>query len=238
MCTVTYLPLSPKGFVLTSNRDEAVARKTSLPPAKYQIENLTVFFPKDSQANGTWIATSSNHFTLCLLNGAFQKHISKPSYKRSRGLVLLDFFLFNDVAKYGLEYDFQDIEPFTLLIIESEKTPEIHELRWDGQQLYVKKMDASEPHIWSSANLYDAETIVEREHWFGKWLSENKVDSDPESILSFHHFGGKGDLKNDMIIDRTEKRTVSITSIIQEENSKTMVYEDLRNQETKRFRIY
>lgn len=237
MCTVTYLPLSPKGFVLTSNRDEAVVRKTSLPPAKYQIENLTVFFPKDSQANGTWIATSSNHFTLCLLNGAFQKHKTKPPYKRSRGLVLLDFFLFNDVAKYGLEYDFQDIEPFTLLIIESEKTAEIHELRWDGQQIFVKKMDASVPHIWSSANLYDAETILERELWFGKWLGENSYDSDPESVLSFHHFGGKGDQKNDMIIDRTEKRTVSITSIIQEEKSKTIVYEDLQNQTTKRFRI-
>jgi hypothetical protein len=54
----------------------------------------------------------------------------------------------------------------------------------------------------------------------------------------FHHFGGKGDQKNDMIIDRTEKRTVSITAIIQEEKSKTIVYEDLISQETKHFRIY
>ena len=238
MCTVTYLPLSPKGFVLTSNRDEAAVRKTSLPPAKYQIENQTVFFPKDTQANGTWIATSCNHLTLCLLNGAFQKHISKPPYKRSRGLVLLDFFKFNDVTKYFSEYDFQDIEPFTLLIVKSEKDAEIQELRWDGLGLHVKIMDASAPHIWSSANLYDNKTILERECWFGKWINEHNYTSDPENILSFHHFGGKGDVKNDMIIDRTEKRTVSITSIIQEENSKTMVYEDLQNQEIKRFRIY
>ncbi len=122
--------------------------------------------------------------------------------------------------------------------MKSEDEAEIHELRWDGQQLFVKKMDASVPHIWSSANLYDAETILERKLWFGKWISENKVDSDPESILSFHHFGGNGDPKNDMIIDRTEKRTVSITSIIQEEKSKTIVYVDLATQETKHFRIY
>jgi uncharacterized protein with NRDE domain len=237
MCTVTYLPLSSAGFVLTSNRDEATARKTSLPPAKYHIENHTIFYPKDTQANGTWIATSNNHFTLCLLNGAFQKHVSKPPYKRSRGLVLLDFFQYNDVNKYTSEYDFQNIEPFTLLIVKSEKKAEINELRWDGLRLHVEKKDASIPHIWSSANLYDYETILEREHWFGNWLGENNFVSEPETILSFHHFGGKGDLKNDMIIDRTKKRTVSITSIIQEEKSKTIVYEDLQNNQTKRFRI-
>lgn len=237
MCTVTYLPLSPKGFILTSNRDEAVVRKTSLAPSKYRIENVTVFFPKDLQANGTWIATSSNHFTLCLLNGAFLRHVSKPPYKRSRGLVLLDFFSFNDVSKYILEYDFQDIEPFTLLIVESGTETILHELRWDGVKLHVKKMDESVPHIWSSANLYDCEIILERERWFGKWLKENSYESEPESILSFHHFGGKGDMQNDMIIDRAEKRTVSITSIIREDSLQTIVYKDLQNQETKRLRI-
>ena len=238
MCTVTYLPLSPKGFVLTSNRDEALARKTSLPPAKYQIENLTVFFPKDAQANGTWIATSSNHFTLCLLNGAFQKHVSKPPYIRSRGLVLLDFFNFNEVNKYATEYNFKGIEPFTLIIIKSDQTTDLQELRWDGLKLYANKIDSTQAHIWSSANLYDSETIQERQYWFQQWLTESDYDSNPESILSFHHFGGNGDRENDMIINRKEKQTVSITSIIQEETSKTMVYEDLQNQETKRFRIY
>ena len=61
MCTVTYLPLQDNGFILTSNRDEAIVRKISLPPAKYTINNTSVFFPKDQEANGTWIATSSNN---------------------------------------------------------------------------------------------------------------------------------------------------------------------------------
>jgi len=238
MCTVTFLPLSPKGFVLTSNRDEAVLRKPALAPAKYQIGDVAVFFPKDDQAQGTWIATSNNHFTLCLLNGAFQKHNSQPPYKRSRGLVLLDFFKHNSAEEFANECDFEGVEPFTLLILHSERTTTLHELRWDGINKFLKKMENSQPHIWSSSTLYDSETILEREQWFERWIEENAYSDEPERILSFHHFGGKGDTQNDLVMDRNEKRTVSITSIIEEAQSKTIVYEDLQNQEIKRFRIF
>ena len=237
MCTVTYLPCAGQGFVLTSNRDESISRKSSLPPSKYNINNISVFYPKDQQAEGTWIATAPNHFTLCLLNGAFQTHVHKPPYRKSRGLVLLDFFFYNSVDAYISEYDYTDIEPFTMIVLNDQRTMELFELRWDGDKLHHKRLDATLPYIWSSSTLYKKEIVEQREQWFQEWLELNPAHS-PDQVLSFHHFGGNGDAYNDLVMDTKEKKTVSITSIIREEASRTIVYEDLVHKTEKRYCIY
>src|SRR5258708_5525570 len=137
MCTVTFLPLNETEFVLTSNRDEKSVRKPALQPSLYQVHNALVVFPKDQQAEGTWIASSGIPFTLCLLNGAFERHVSKKNYRISRGLMLLDFFHFNNVDVFLDEYNFEGIEPFTLLLLDTRKRKlELTEARWDGTKIY------------------------------------------------------------------------------------------------------
>ncbi len=39
MCTVTFIPESVSGFILTSNRDEAPNRST-VPPKIYEVKNV------------------------------------------------------------------------------------------------------------------------------------------------------------------------------------------------------
>jgi len=77
MCTVTYLPLK-KGFILTSNRDERLLRKPSTVPQIQLINKVAVLFPRDMEANGTWMATAQNGRSVCLLNGAFEPHHHNP----------------------------------------------------------------------------------------------------------------------------------------------------------------
>ena len=96
MCVLTYIPTENQGFILTSNRDEAVSRTLALPPKKYQLGGQYVFFPKDPQGDGTWIGSCGN-YTLCLLNGGIEKHVPKPPYRKSRGKVILDPFKLFDV---------------------------------------------------------------------------------------------------------------------------------------------
>ncbi len=288
MCTVTYLPLQDNGFILTSNRDETILRKSALPPAKYTIHNKCVVFPKDQQANGTWIATSPRSYTLCLLNGAFEKHTPNTSYKKSRGLALLDFFHYANANDFIDKYDFKGIEPFTMLIIKGNNKIEfsppqpsqregaanaqaiqqkdsadgkilpfwedlggaspplrggreglnsIVELRWDGNLLHHKKTNPKHPHIWSSVTLYSKEIIVQRKKWFKEWLNKHSIYT-PDEILFFHHFAGNGNKKNNLIMNRQEKQTVSITSVINENESRSIIYEDLVNKVLKRCRIY
>ena len=224
MCTVSYLPTS-LGFILTSNRDEWERRLPALAPQKYIVHNTEVSFPKDQQAQGTWIAISEA-FSLCLLNGAFVKHIQQPPYRLSRGIMLLDFFKYNDPRAFANNYNFEGIEPFCLLII-SNTNLEFYEYRWDGSILHQTKIDSSIPHIWSSVTLYTDEIILQRKRWFQEWLDSHKHFSVDE-ITHFHQFAGEGDEENNVLMKRNNGiQTVSITSIELENKKLSMKYNDL-----------
>jgi uncharacterized protein with NRDE domain len=51
-----------------------------------------LFFPKDTDAGGTWIVMKENGDAAVLLNGAFINHTAEPPYRLSRGIILLDIF--------------------------------------------------------------------------------------------------------------------------------------------------
>lgn len=229
MCTVTFLPLQHSNFILTSNRDEALARKEALPPAKYRLNGENLIYPKDAEAQGTWIYTSESSFTLCLLNGAFEKHKHQPPYRHSRGLVVLDFSSFNNVNQFATNYDFSGIEPFTLVIVEQNQALTLHELRWDGKKIWVKKLNEQVPHIWSSTTLYTNEVCQMRKVWFDEWLAENQLFTQ-ESILKFHQFGGVGSPENTLVMQRENTlKTVSITSIKRTDSAIDITYLDKIN---------
>jgi hypothetical protein len=213
MCTLTYIPKQQTGYLLTSNRDESVFRKPALSPQKYLLDGIPVMYPKDTEAGGTWIAISGNGFTLCLLNGAFARHLHKPPYKHSRGLVVTDFFKYNNVSVFVKEYDFLGIEPFTLVIIESGTEIIIHEIRWDGTSSYYTTLPSDIPQIWSSAMMYDPEVIEERGKWFRQFLTSHP-DPTPDDMLQFHHFGGGQNTENSVLMNRNNMlKTISITSV-------------------------
>jgi len=237
MCTVSYLPLHGEGFIITSTRDEKSLRKPALPPEKYNIHDGPVYFPRDTDAGGTWIASSPGGHSLCLLNGGFIFHESNPPYRRSRGLVLLDFYLYNDVAGFRDQYDFKGIEPFTLLIRNVKGTgtgsadPQFDELRWDGKQVHHTPLNPELPAIWSSVTLYSDEVINQRKLWFEQWLAGH-----PEftvgSAVDFHKTAGTGNIQNDILMNRDNMvRTVSITSILRDPLRYEYYYEDVINQQ-------
>jgi len=204
MCTVTYLPLSISSFILTSNRDEGQNRKIALPPEKYTVYGTDVYFPKDTDANGTWFAVEKTKFTLCLLNGAFEHHEHHPPYRLSRGIMLLDFFKYNNVSDFLFHYTFEGIEPFTLLVFEQSPTSGIQEIRWDENKIYSAKKDASAPLIWSSAQIYSKNVVQQREEWFDAWLKA-KNEFTIENIVRFHKTGGTGNSENDLHMNRDGK---------------------------------
>ncbi len=237
MCTVTYLPVGKTEFYLTSNRDEKTARAEAIPPKKYKINNISVFFPKDPQAGGTWIAASEKNYTLCLLNGGYKKHIPEPHYRLSRGLMLLDFFNYNDAVAFKRNYDFKGIEPFTLLIICTTDEICFYELRWDGQTAFLNHVDEDKPHIWSSVTLYTDEVIAERKGWFDDFLRD-KPHFSKEDIIHFHKFGGSGNSSNDLLMNRDNiTRTVSISMVHRTANNLFMNYTNVISKETESIRV-
>lgn len=227
MCTVTYIPTADK-FFLTSNRDEKSWRKQALPPRFYLHNDFHLMYPRDEHAGGTWIAANKKGNTVVLLNGAFEKHISKPPYKKSRGLVLLDVIKSSTPLKYFMNAGLQDIEPFTLVLFEENN---LFECRWDGDKKYCNQKDKLKPHIWSSATLYSDDVVKKREEWFYTWLNKN-INPAHQEIMQFHCLAGDGDKANDLLMNRNDTvSTVSVTSI--ELNVKTLLmrYLDIKTNE-------
>lgn len=222
MCTVSYLP-GQSGFILTSSRDEKITRPIARFSDPVIINGQQVTFPQDPLGQGTWIA-SSNTRTVCLLNGAFKAHQPKPPYKHSRGLVVLDAFNYLSLQCFAQNYDFNGLEPFTLLLIE---VGQLLVLRWDGSQLFATEKDASQKHIWSSATLYTPGIIQKRQEWFNQWISSIQELS-LNSIHKFHLTAGEGDPENAVRMRRDNLyQTVSLTSVVRSGPEMDMIYEDL-----------
>jgi len=223
MCTVTYIPKGEAQYILTHNRDEMPERSPQQ-VTRDQIEEHRLIFPREPSKGGTWIASSDQDLTICILNGAFVSHERTPPYRRSRGLVALDFFSYSKASAFVDRYRFEGIEPFTMLICEG---PQLHELRWDGKKAHLNELDTQKPHIWSSAPLYKPEVHRKREQWFDVWRQLHP-QPELEEILDFHHNAGEGDPRTDVIMKRSEHfRTVSVTNVIRSEKKIDMKYNDL-----------
>ncbi len=222
MCTVTFLPRENGSFILTSNRDEAPQRSPHALSAIIR-SGQELRFPQDTRG-GAWIAASSDNRLVCVLNGAFEKHTPQPPYRRSRGLVALDFFDYPDFSSFALDYQWEGIEPFTLIVWDQGR---LWELRWDEKQIHRLELAAGKPHIWSSSTLYDRAAQARRKAWFAGWL-EGRHDFSKAAVLDFHRTTGDGDPWNDLIMNRNGVvRTVSITCVEKSLKNFGMDYIDL-----------
>lgn len=226
MCTVTIIPNGKNNFVLTSNRDEAPSR-VSLALDFYNTNNTTLLFPKDEMSDGTWIGVSEKNRVVCLLNGAFEKHERKENYRQSRGVVVKDFMLANTLEYIIETYNFEDIEPFTLVLADWNNNLKFFELVWDGKDKYVKQLPF-EANIWSSSTLYDNAMKQERLSWFDDFKLKNDLNTN--SLLEFHKTAGKNNKDYGVIMNRGFVKTTSITQINKHNNLLEMHHENLQNQ--------
>jgi len=209
MCTVTYIPRGDHKFILTSNRDENRRRTTSLLVTRL-VGKEQVLFPVDPISGGSWIAISQSSRVAGILNGAFEKHRHIPPYKRSRGLILLDFFKTSGITQFITQWEFEGVEPFTMVMYQPDL---LVEFRWDGVQKHSKQISLDEPHIWSSSTLYNQHTITKRSDWFANWYKQNQKPNF-EKLMQFHRYGGKPDPHNGLVMNRDNKvQTLSITGI-------------------------
>lgn len=241
MCTVTYIPpFSDQVFILTSNRDEKVFRKT-IAPDKYQINNIDVCFPKDAEKGGSWIAANNNGRLCCLLNGAFIPHRKQDFHTHSRGKVLTDMTTFN-----GNTQDFFDAqplnntEPFTIISIQHKKgdITEMKEFIWDGTQKHIKELNPKNPQIWSSVTLYSSNDRELRKIWFERFLRENSTRVCTGKVYDFHAGRHTVDQTMNLVMKRKGGlKTVSITQVLPSDDGFSMKYTDLLNSTTNQVKI-
>lgn len=223
MCTVSYIPLA-HGYLLTSSRDECYLRET-LPPSSYVHAGKKMIYPKDLRSGGTWIAGCNDETVACLLNGAFEKHEKKSTQTVSRGIMFLDSLQLDEMEEFVKNFDFGKVEPFTLLRM---KTNAFYELKWNGSDTFLSKLDKGEPNIWSSPTLYTPEQRIEREKWFYQWITEKSNYPDFD-IMGFHNSRHGQDQTGDILMSRSNgMQTVSITQIRNGLFTPSMIHVDLK----------
>jgi hypothetical protein len=225
MCTVTYIPLKGKGYILTSSRDEKVSRPVASKPKITDHSTYKLLFPGDPKGGGSWIACDNSGRTVCLYNGAFKAHKPEYPYRHSRGLIVLDYFNHDNPEVFRKTYNFLNIEPFTLIILNKNR---IEELKWDGKKTYLIHHKYDEPKIWSSSTLYAPNVVKLRESWFEEWKTKSS-SPDQNSIIDFHLTAGDGNKEHNVLMERKSfaLRTVSITSVKLSDRIIEMKYLDL-----------
>lgn len=233
MCTLTYIPLPDGQYVLTDNRDEHILRPMASFPSSFATsEGKQWWAPIDPQGGGTWIGSEAYVKTLCLLNGAFQSHIRKPSYRKSRGLIVKELLESSRPFITLQNMDLSGIEPFTLILVKHSPVLRIIEAVWDEAQLYIKDMDTASAHIWSSTPLYNPEQRMARQQLFNDFLAEK-----PSKLWSvndawdFHHNKEGLDASNAILMQRKLMRTMSTTSIWMDKQWKMRYKDQLKEEE-------
>lgn len=224
MCTLTFYPLSNSEFVLTSSRDEAPDRATFFPEV-YTHNSLEMLYPKDAVAGGTWIGASTRKRMLSLMNGGFIAHKRKDKYRLSRGVVVLNLLETESVKDFLDEFDFTDIEPFTIILLDGKDKPNLLQIVWDESNLHIKSLEIR-PYIWSSSPLYTPEMQKIREEWYEKFLTDNRL-ARPSDLWQFHHSAGGEDKEVSLRIDRGYVRTKSITQFVLSPYTVESIYHDL-----------
>lgn len=219
MCLVSYIPLKD-GYILSSNRDENPERAAAK-VVKQTVGDEQIEFPQDVKG-GSWIIKSSKNRLVCILNGAFKNHVQQLPYRLSRGVMMKQFFEFNQAVDFFEHYNFWNIEPFTMIIVDQG----LFEFRWDGSRKYIKTLDRTQIHIWSSCTLYDQQSQNKREHVLRRSLMNINVD-DSEALIKAHTLYIPQDQPNGLFIDRDIVKTISHTQVKLSDSAISMKHFDL-----------
>jgi hypothetical protein len=222
MCTVTFIPFGNTIFI-TSNRDESPSRQSKGLTSRHSLDGPAIHYPLDVESNGSWIALADTGRSVCLLNGGFIPFIPDPSYRMSRGQVVMDAAVAPDALTFVENYNLEGIAPFTLLVFEKNNFIQIV---WDGFKRHISELPFDQPRLWSSVTLYPPAVREWRNEMFETWMKEREV-FDRESIMAFHCLK-KGDAGNDFIMNRNEVvKTLSVSSIQLQKHKGSLLHLDL-----------
>ena len=229
MCTLTFTP-KKSGFILTSSRDERANRPT-IPPKNYEIKGQNFIYPKDEEKGGSWLVLGEE-MVVCLLNGSFTESFLKNKYQESRGNIVLKRFDYETSGLFLEEESFEELPPFTMIIISFKNNLKLEEISWNGRSKSRTEIDHTFPKIWSSSTLYNEDQRAERELWFTEFL-QNESEISEEKLLNFHQKQHSTNSAKNILMKREDgKQTTSISQIIKREKNVKFFYKNTLNNTT------
>lgn len=213
MCTYSFLRVGD-ARIITMNRDESRSRHES----DFNKE-VSVLYPTDSLAGGTWFGSNQNGLVIALLN-RYQAH--NPHGYKSRGLLIPDFLEhWNNANQINVltEQSLRDYNPFDLIASDNHQT---WHLSWDGKTV-VAVQRSEEFFAFSSSGVNTKQTIQHRLELFKQWQQSLPNNSSyaftANTVLKhFHLHQRMGDEKRSVLMDREEAHTKSVCQVIVDAN--------------------
>jgi uncharacterized protein with NRDE domain len=219
MCTVSFVCANDT-IIITSNRDEKIIRPSAIPPKNYTLKGKNIIYPKDPKAGGSWYVVDENGTVLVLLNGADEKHQVHLSYRKSRGLIVLEMISSTSPKEFWNEIDLENIEPFTLVLFQEKQ---LFQLRWNGTEKSTVVLKTDKNYVWSSSTIYSKDIREQRSNWFYSFLDANPEITE-EKMLHFHRYTETDNNEHGLVINRNDElKTLSITQAVIEKN-KVMIH--------------
>lgn len=206
MCILSIFSKQNGDFILTQNRDESYLRPTSDEILTRKFEGQKFTGPIDLVSNGTWMYYSDN-YVVCMLNGEYEKHSHRPPYRKSRGLIALDFLNYSTVNEFVEQINLEGVEPFTMVMLDRHSSAKTI-LVWNGHHKYLEDHSGKKLIVRSSSTLYNTEDKLVHLTEFQDLTNPNE-----EMILQKHH-----ELKMHPNDRFPTVQTTSITQIIQIDN--------------------
>ena len=135
-----------------------------------------------------------------------------------------EFFTYEHSVSFFEHYDFWNIEPFTMIIVEGNE--QTYEFRWDSNTKHIRELSPNEIYVWSSSTLYDRENQVRRETKLRSNLKE-AVDSN-ESIKAAHLTKDNSDPSKGLYVKLGGiVETISHTQVILQKDKSQLIYHNL-----------
>ena len=222
MCVVSYINHN-NTFYFTSNRDIPKNRKIAIPPKCYNIKGQDIIFPKDPDAGGSWIASTSQKLG-CVLNAKNKRELTNNN---SRGILLIELLQQIDSEKYFLKTKLENIYPFSIIELDTLKKT-LKKFIWDGNNRDIEKLDVDKNYLWLSSSIYKTSTMNKKSELFNVMLN---TQISKKQIKNFH-------LKNQFCESKPKNiNTASITQISGSLNIEIMDYHNLLNDKLDSFLI-
>jgi uncharacterized protein with NRDE domain len=197
-------------LIFTFNRDEHPLRNNIEAIEVKRINKKKIYYPKDQKHGGTWFVVDNKGNLALLFNGAFVKHIKKPIYEKSRGVLLLELFEYDNFLEAFSKCNLNEIEPFSVIAFFQNQ---LQRLTWDGEVKNCSNLNIQDQYIFSSATIYDTQIQHKRKNWLKEYL-ENKAGNE-NNLMEFHQNYNSEDLINGLVINRSENlKTISTTQAI------------------------
>lgn len=220
MCTVSIVPRDD-GFRLLCNRDERLSRRPAVPPRWRTAGGVTAAYPVDPQGGGTWLAVSEQGLAVALMN----RGPRVPDRRRSRGEIPLLLIGSESLAAARRRLTRVNVAAYPGFVVVAAWLDQLLIGRSDGRRLTVAGCRLTDPVVFTSSSLGDADAEQARLPLFQSMVVESGAWLAGQSAFHDHHWADRPAFSVRMC--RPDACTVSRTRIDIRRNRVAMDYEPL-----------